>query len=211
MMKRALRDDAGALAPVDRPEGPDWWAFARLYGEAFPSWEREPLPRIAIRVAAGRYRLTVLRLADEPVAGFHLLDQVAALDYAVLTFLALRRAFRGRGLGQLLLQDAVSRFQASPGPTWLFVEAEAGPARFYQRYGFHPLMLDYRVPHYGNVAAIQTMALLAVRRDGLVSRIEGKLIRRVIEHLFVDGYQLRPDDPRLTKQLQRVPDVVGVR
>lgn len=210
MTMRALRDEGG-LVPVDHPEGPDWSAFARLYQEAFPSWEREPLPQIAIRVIAGRYRLTVLRLVDEPVAGFHLLDQVTALDYAVLTFLALRRPFRGRGLGQQLLQDAVSRFQASLGLAWLFVEAEAGPARFYQRYGFRRLVLDYRVPHYGNVAAIQPMTLLTVHRDGPVGCIDGKLIRRVIEHLFVDGYQLRPDDPRLAEQLQRVPDVVGVR
>lgn len=210
MTIRTLRDE-GALASVDRPEGPAWSAFAKLYWDVFPSWEREPLPRIAMRVAAGRYRLTVLRFAGEPVAGFHLLDQVVALDYAVLTFLALHRMFRGRGLGHWLLQDAVSRFRALPGPAWLFVEAEAGPARFYQRYDFRRLVLDYRVPHYGNAAAIQPMALLTVHRDGPVSRVDGKLIRRVIEHLFIDGYQLRPDDPRLAKQLQRVPDVVGVR
>ena len=209
MTMNVLRDE-GALTPVDRPHGADWSAFASLYQEVFPPWEREPLPRIAMRVAAGRYGLTVLRLTDEPVAGFYLLDQVAALDYAVLTFLALRQAYRRRGLGQRLLQDAVSRFQAGPGPAWLFVEAEAGPARFYQGRGFRRLGMDYQVPRYGDVTAIQSMALLAVRRDGLMDRIDGKLIRRVIEHLFVDGYQLRPDDPRLTEQLQRVPDVVGV-
>lgn len=206
---RALRAGV-ALAPVARPQGSDWSAFASLYQEAFPPWEREPLPRIAARVAAGRYGLTVLRLTGEPVAGFYLLDQVAALGYAVLTFLALRQGYRGRGLGQRLLQDAVSRFQAGPGPAWLFVEAEPGPAQFYQGRGFRRLGVDYRVPHYGDMTAIQPMTLLAVHRGGLMSRIDGKLIRQVIEHLFVDGYQLHPDDPRLAEQLQRVPDVVGV-
>ncbi|HET8702072.1 MAG TPA: GNAT family N-acetyltransferase [Nitrococcus sp.] len=209
MVMKALYDEF-ALTLVDRPRGADWSAFADLYQEVFPPWEREPLLRVATRVTTGRYRLTVLRLADEPVAGFHLLDQVVELDYAVLTFLALRQAFRGRGLGQRLLQDAVSRFQTTSGPTWLFVEAEAGPAHFYQSYGFRRLILDYRVPHYGSGAAIQSMALLTVHRDGRVSPIDGKLIRRIIEHLFVDGYQVRPDDPRLAAQLQRVPDIVGV-
>ncbi|MDN5851133.1 MAG: GNAT family N-acetyltransferase, partial [Nitrococcus sp.] len=123
MTTKTLRDEV-ALESVQRPQGAGWSAFTTVYLEAFRSWQREPLPRIARRVVAGRYRLTMLQLGDEP-AGFYLLDQVAALGYTALTFLALRPAFRGRGLGQQLLRDALSRFQAGPGPAWLFVEAEA--------------------------------------------------------------------------------------
>ncbi|MDN5872523.1 MAG: GNAT family N-acetyltransferase [Nitrococcus sp.] len=208
MTIRALRDEA-ALVAVERPQGTLWSAFTTLYLETFRTWEREPLPRIARRLAAGRYRLAMLQLGDEP-AGFYLLDRVAALDYAALTFLALRPSFRGRGLGRRLLQHALSRFQAGPGPAWLFVEAEAEPAGFYRHCGLRQLVLDYRVPHYASVTTMQPMALLTVHRDGPVGSIDGKWLRRVVKHLFVDGYQLSPDDPRLAQQLQQVPDVVGV-
>lgn len=206
---RALRNEV-ALEAVPCARGPDWLAFAQLYEQTFPYWEREPLSRIASRITAGRYRLTVLRCAGEPVAGFHLLDHVAALDYAMLTFLAVREALRGRGLGQRLLRDVVSGFRSRSGPAWLFVEAEAGPARFYQSLGFRRLALDYRIPHYGSSLAMQSMALLVLHRNGRPAVVEGKLIRQVIEHLFIDGYEVRATDPRLMTQLQRVPDAVGV-
>lgn len=209
MTMQAVRDEV-TLVPVDRPQGADWSAFTALYREAFPAWEREPLPRVTQRIAAGRYRLTVLRLAgEESAAGFHLLDYVAALDYAMLTFLALHPAFRGRGLGQRLLRDAISRFLAWPsGPALLFVEAEAKLVQFYQRVGFCRLAMDYRVPCYGDVATTQSMALLAVPRTERVSEVDGEQIRRIIEHVFVDGYHVRLNDPRLAQQLQWIPDVV---
>lgn len=208
-MTKAMRDE-GTLAAVACCRGRDWSAFTRLYEQAFPVWEREPLSRIASRVCSGRYRLTVLRCADEPVAGFHLLDQVAVLNYAVLTFLAVREPLRGRGLGQRLLRDAVCGFRSRPAPAWLFVEAKAGAARFYQSLGFRRLALDYEIPHYGSAVAMQPMTLLALHRDGSPGGVDGELIRRVIGHLFTDGYEVPPTDPRLTLQLRRVPDAVGV-
>ena len=202
--------DEGTLVAVACCRGRDWSAFTRLYEQAFPVWEREPLPRIASRITGGRYRLTVLRCADESVAGFHLLDQVAVLNYAVLTFLAVREALRGRGLGQRLLRDAVCGFRSRPGPAWLFVEADAGAVRFYQALGFRRLALDYGIPHYGSAVAMQSMTLLALHRNGPPGVVNGKLVRRVIEHLFTDGYEVPPTDARLTLQLRRVPDAVGV-
>ncbi len=198
------------LVPVYSSKSPEWSAFATLYQHAFPFWEREPLPRIAMRVGSGRYRLTVLRCADEPVVGFHLLDQVAVLDYVVLTFLAVHQTARGRGVGRRLLRDAVCAFHAGPGPEWLFVEAEAELVPFYLGQGFRQLALDYRVPHYGSLTATQPMKLLTLHRSKQLGSIAGGLIRQVIEHLFSDGYQVCPDDPRLARQLQRVPDLVGV-
>lgn len=201
---------APGLVRVELPLGADWYAFCTLYEEVFPAAKREPLVRIAQRVAAGRYQLTLLRFVDEPAAGFHLLDRVAALDYMMLTFLALHPGYRGRGWGQWLLQDAVCRFHASSDTGWLLVEAEPCLARFYQGCGFRRLALDYRVPYYGDAAAMQTLALLALHRDGRSFCPDGQWLRWVIEHLFVDGYQVRQDDPRLTEQLQRLPDIVGV-
>ncbi|MCO6440184.1 MAG: GNAT family N-acetyltransferase [Nitrococcus mobilis] len=209
MTMRAARAEA-VLVPVHCSKSPEWPAFATLYQHAFPFWEREPLPRIAARIDSGRYRLTVLRFADEPVAGFHLLDRVAVLDYAVLTFLAVHQALRGRGLGRRLLRDALCGFHAEPDAAWLFVEAEAERVPFYLGQGFRQLALDYRVPHFGSLTATQPMMLLTLHRSDRVGSIAGELIRRVIEHLFSDGYQVRPDDPRLVRQLQRVPDLVGV-
>lgn len=197
------------MRAVALPEGSAWEGFLRLYEGTFPAWEREPIDRVRARVASGRYRLVVLQGADEAVIGFHLVDVVPALDYAVLTFMAVTGEHRARGFGRRLAQDAVERFRRAGTPSWLFVEAEERAARLYERCGFCRLELDYEVPHYDCDHRTRPMSMLAVGRNKTMPQVDGDVIRAVVEHIFRDGYQLGKGDPRLAAQLARIPERVG--
>lgn len=203
-------EGSAGLIELRSPGGLLWDGFVQLYQRTFPAWEREPLARIGARVASGRYRLVVLQSQDDAVVGFHLVDVVPALDYAVLTFVAVSEEHRAGGLGRRLIEDAVERFRGAAAPSRLFVEAEERPARLYQRCGFRRLALDYGVPHYDRDDGVQPMSLLVAGRAGTVPSVDGGLVRAVVEHLFRDGYQLGADDPRLAAQLARIPARVGV-
>jgi ribosomal protein S18 acetylase RimI-like enzyme len=195
--------DAGPLRALSRPQGADWQAFAALYSQTFPEWEREPLEQISARLGDGRYRAAGL-WEGRALLGLHLRDDVSTPAYSVLTFVAVTDGHRGGGLGQRLVADAVAAHAARRPHRPLFVEAEATPQRLYRRAGFLPLALEYRVPHYRDAERTQAMALL-VRMPAAETSLDGEYLRAVIEHQFIDGYRVAADDARLRMQLARVP------
>lgn len=199
-----------ALDPIERPQGPDWAQAMALYREAFPAAEREPEAQLARRLEAGRYRLVlarprgVARCDSAAGVGFTMLDRVPEHDYAVLTYLAVARAERGRGIGGALAGEVVESFRRRRRESWLLVEArEPGLVELYRARGFTPLALDYRVPAFdGPGEHAMTLLLHGLTQAAEVS---GEVLARIIRHMFVAGYGVRVRDPRLRAQLERLP------
>lgn len=182
--------------------------FRSLYESVFPEWEREPYGRVAERLASGRYHVHLAH-CDHALCGFALWDDVPTPRYAVLTFLAVAPQRRGRGIGRQLLDGVVADHRARAPSSPLFVECEAQALAFYAAAGFRALRLDYLVPHYGDDDAEQAMRLLVHDTAGS-ERMDGHLLREVIRHQFTNGYAVGRSDPRLRRQLQRIPDTVEV-
>ncbi|MQM37909.1 hypothetical protein KBTX_01913 [wastewater metagenome] len=196
--------------PSLEPIAPHDDAFVALYEATFPAWEREPTPRVLARLDAGRYRGERLTDPEGRIAGFYVVDVPPGLGCTVLTFLAIAPGWRGGGLGVRLATAAARRF-ATEGPgAWLVVEAEPRPARLYARCGFRRLALDYRVPHYDDPAATQAMALMVHPRQQWATAIPGATVARWVRQAFIDGYGLAAGDPRLTGQLERIPERVRI-
>lgn len=184
------------------PDAPDWPAFEALYRALFAAGEREPVTRLRARAAAGRYRVTAALVADG-LAGFAVIDRVPEPAYAVLTFVGVAPAQRGRGLGGRLVTAAGA---AVPAAQPLLVEAAPGAETLYVRQGFRRLALDYRVP---------STAGTGVRRHTLMARgagaaVDGAWLRAVIRDMFIDGYGVAAGDARLDAQLARVGPRVEV-
>ncbi len=199
-----------ALDPIERPRGPDWAQAMALYREAFPAAEREPEAQLARRLEAGRYRLVLARphgaaqRDPAPGLGFTLLDRVPEHDYAVLTYLAVARAQRGRGIGGALAGEVVDSFRRRRRESWLLVEArQPGLVELYRARGFSPLALDYRVPAFDGPGEHPMTLLLHGLAE--VSEVSGEVLASMIRHMFVAGYGLRERDPRLRAQLARIP------
>jgi len=179
-----------------------------LYERVFPAWEREPRASLEQRIASGRYHCLALSDAAS-IVGMSVTDCRPGLDCSVLTFLAVDPGYRGRGLGGRLLETVVRRFRADGPGQWLFVEAETAPARLYQRYGFRRLGMAYHVPHYGDDGRCRMMALMALPRHAdATASVDGIVVAAMIRDAFIDGYGLEPGDPRLTRQLARIPQSV---
>ena len=198
------------LEPIERPGGPGWAEAMALYRDAFPAAEREPEAQLARRLEAGRYRLVLARRSgaarcEAPAGlGFSVLDRVPEHDYAVLTYLAVARSERGRGIGGTLAAEVVDSFRRRRREAWLLVEArEPGLVALYRARGFAPVSLDYRVPAFDGPGE-HAMTLLL---HGLTEAAEvpGEVLARMIRHMFVAGYGVRERDPRLRAQLERIP------
>ena len=193
---------------IDAQDGPAWRALAAIYEEVFPEWEREPLEMMAERAATGRYVVEIGE-TDEGVVGFSLIDFESGPDHALLAYLAVRGALQGRGYGAALCAQAVERFREHDGPGWLFVEAEDRQALYYGRLGFSHLEFDYRIPHYDSAEA-QPAHLLALPRDPGVVRIPARQLAEELKSIFIDGYFVDKDDPRLAAQLARLEGVADI-
>jgi len=201
----------GAAEIVDVPGSgsAEWSAFAALYHAAFPPGEREPDRLVAARLDAGRYRIRISRSARGHVTGGYVVDRVTEHDYALLCYVAVAAAWRKAGIGRRLCADAVTLFRGKGRPGWLLVEAKPRAARLYRRCGFARLDLDYRVPFHDGPGE-QRMVLLALHRQGAPSRVARRTLVAMIRDLYLDGYLVAEDDPRLRDQLARIPDEVMV-
>lgn len=182
-----------------------WSAFLALYHRAFPAAEREPDPVLAERASGGRYRVRLALDGRGAVAGCYVVDVATEADYALLCYVAVEPRWRRSGVGRRLCLDAVAWFSAEAPTPWLLVEAAPRAARLYRRCGFTRLTLDYRVP-YIDAPGTQVLQLLVLPPADHGGTVPGQRLRAIIRHLFVDGYLVRPDDPRLQAQLERVPD-----
>lgn len=185
----------------------DWKGFCVLYQSEFPSWEQEPLDAISGRLRDGRYKLTGARNADDQLVGFYLLDQPREPDYSILTFMAVAPEFRNQGLGSQICQHAFTHY-TKRDRHWLLIEAEERQSFFYGRLGARCLGLEYHIPHFGDTESSTPMYLMVLMRPVIPNEMDGDFLRRIIEHIFIEGYRVKREDSCLQSQLELIPSKV---
>lgn len=185
----------------------DWKGFCTLYQSEFPSWEQEPLDAISERLSDGRYALTGVRNANDRLVGFYLLDQPGEPDYSILTFMAVAPEFRNQGLGRQICQHAFTHY-TKRDHHWLLIEAEERQSFFYGRLGARCLELEYHIPHFGDAESSTPMYLMVLMRPAIPNEMDGDFLRRIIEHIFIEGYRVAREDSCLQSQLDLIPSKV---
>jgi GNAT superfamily N-acetyltransferase len=198
-----------SIVQVRPAAGAHWSAAMRIYQASFPGWEREPVHVIARRVDQARY-LMKAGLLDGKVIGFYILDLNPAQGFALFAFVAVTAAQRGKGLGGELCRDAIAVFRMlGQENRWFLVEAEERQAIFYGRMGFLDIGIDYRVPRFDNEGSVP-MHLMTVPRHPGQSMVSGEL-GEIVRRLFLSGYSLDEDDPRIAAQLAKVPATIPLK
>lgn len=192
------------IVPVEADGGAVWSDCIRIYEEAFPEWEREPERVLVKRVRQGRYKMYAGMFEGHAV-GFYILDiEEEGQVYALFSYIAVDRRERGKGFGTELTRHAFKLFSESHGRRWMLIEAEQRQAELYGRLGFLKIDMDYLVPHYDSTRS-EPMSLLAVPFDRSARSIEGPELRQIVERIYLSGYKLDADDPRLEEQLAFIP------
>lgn len=179
-----------------------WDACIRIYTAAFPRKERESEGALRRRLDTGRYRMRA-GLRDGEVAGFVILDIEPPYNFALLSYLVVDEAQRGKGYGTDLTNEAIRLFREETDCDWLLIEARDRQAELYGRLGFLKVDLDFRIPHY--VDADETpMHLMAYPRGAAERSIPAGELKEMIDWLYRSGYLVADDDPRLARQLAAI-------
>lgn len=186
---------------LTRAEGPLWQEAVALYCEVFPKWEREPVSELELAVNSGQSRCVVLCQGSR-VRGVSITEIYQPLSFAMLGYLFIAPSHQGQGLGQRLCHELFDFFDTHSDLKWLLVEAESGPEGFYKQLGFTTLNIEYLSPHYDD-AQSTPMALMHHAKP-LQPAPSKTQLWNIVEHIFEQSYYLKPDDPRLALQRQRI-------
>lgn len=192
------------IVPVEADGGAVWRDCIRIYEEAFPEWEREPERVLVKRVMQGRYKMYAGMFGGRAV-GFYILDiEEEGQVYTLFSYIAVDKRERGKGFGTELTRHAFKVFSQLRARRWMLIEAEERQAELYGRLGFLKIDMDYLVPHYDS-ARSEPMSLMGVPFDRSALSIEGPELRQIVERIYLSGYKLDANDPRLEEQLAYIP------
>ena len=193
-----------SIAIEHTPLAADWAEIVTIYRSSFKADLREPEPLLADRLEAGRYRLFTARKRSQ-INGFAILDVIPTPSYAVLSYLAVSENHRNSGIGASLCHHVVENFRKAAPANWLLVEAEKRQADFYRRQGFATFACPYDAPQFGDAGSI-AMSLQGIAKSKETRSASRAELCDIIEHLFLDGYGLEKNDPRLVAQLAAIAD-----
>ncbi|MDQ7043051.1 MAG: GNAT family N-acetyltransferase [Sulfurimonas sp.] len=175
-----------------------WDETIQIYRDSFDEWEREDEATLLKHIKHGSYKMFAYQIEKE-IVGFYILDINTPLQYALFSFLAIKKEKRGLGLGSKLCLEAIEYFFKNLNCSWFFIEAEERQAKLYSKLGFKALDIDYRVPAFNSQKSIKMSLMLlkeqTIDRDSLLS---------IIKDIFIRGYGLNKNDIRLEEQLQRI-------
>ena len=176
-----------------------WDDFIKIYNDSFEEWEREDVNKLLVNMIKGRYEITIY-LDNNEVQGFYILDIRTKLNYALITFLAVKKELRGKKIGSKLCLNAIEFFKTNLLCGWLLVEAGDIQARFYKNLGFERINIDYMIPKFNSKDSISTQLLYISKGE----TINAKSLSKIIEDIFINGYSLNEDDERIQQQLEYI-------
>jgi len=170
-----------------------------IYVDSFAEWEREDINNIAKNIQSNHYKMHA-NLLNSEVIGFYILDVNTQLEYALLSFLAMKESQRGKGLGNELCLHCITYFQKELACRWLLIEAQERQSKLYERLGFKKIMLEYKVPSLTSQESIN-MHLMQINNNDNIDNIS---LSNIIEDIFTRGYSLNKNDTRIKEQLLRI-------
>jgi ribosomal protein S18 acetylase RimI-like enzyme len=188
-------------------------AFERVYLDAFPATEREPIDELLAAIGTGRYQLLVARV-DGELAGFAV-SAALGRDVYYLQYLAVDRRLRGAGIGTQLMSELRSswvRFGAR-GAVWEVDSHESGLVserdlrvrriRFYTACGAEIVTCapHYRAPSFSGGSPLD-MKLMWLPLGSGPEPLTGELLQWCLLTLLTRIYGLRSDDPIVVANLR---------
>lgn len=176
-----------------------WDESIKIYNDSFPEWEREDTQNILENIKNSSYKMFSY-LEESKVIGFYILDINTQLDYALLSFLAIKESRRGEGLGSKLCLNAIDYFKKSIDAEWFLIEAQKRQAKLYEKLGFSKLSLEYGVPEFNSSKSVP-MSLMLIQKE---KQLDRESLKDIVADIFHRGYSLHKDDIRVKEQLQRV-------
>lgn len=186
------------IKQLNHASGSLWQQAMEIYCNVFPQWERESEADLVNAVNSGKTRAIVI-CQEQRVLGMTLTELYPQHSFAMLGYLFIAPTHQGQGLGKLLCDEMFDTFDNLDGYDCLLVEAEAGPARFYQKLGFDTFDFDYWSPHYDDDQATQMALMYHVKQGQQPPSYDD--ISKMVHHIYCHSYYLSQQDPRLTKQL----------
>ncbi len=171
-----------------------------IYESSFEDDERESEQSIFDRIKSGYYKLIAFKDKGQ-IIGFYILDLVK--PFGVITYLVIKKEYRGRGLGSELLKQGIAYFQSLKEFSWLLIEAKYKQSLLYEKLGFKKLDFFYGIPAFNSDKNVVKMNLLLIQKD---KQITQKDLKTIITQIFTQGYRLKKDDERLLYQLSQIPD-----
>ncbi|WP_028772301.1 GNAT family N-acetyltransferase [Shewanella waksmanii] len=181
--------------------GPLWDSAMSIYCEVFPQWEREPIEELKQAVDTGKSRCIVIH-AGEQALGMSLTELYPQHRFAMLGYLFIAPAMQGQRLGKQLCDELFEFFDPSTEYSWLLVEAEAGPEKFYQKLGFSTFNIDYLSPHYDDQASTPMALMYHCKSQQALPTLQQ--LWQVVAHIFTSSYYLDSTDARFVEQRQRI-------
>ena len=170
-----------------------------IYEDSFPASQREKSSNIEKNIANGTYKMCIY-LLDEEVLGFYILDIQPQLDYTLLTFLAIKAAKRGIGLGSKLSLKATELFKEELQSKYFLIEAQERQAKLYEKFGFEKIAIEYSAPSFDSEQSIP-MELMKLKGSADIDKVS---LSKIIEDIFTRGYSLNKNDARIEQQLSKI-------
>jgi ribosomal protein S18 acetylase RimI-like enzyme len=223
---------------LERLESADGEPFRQLfaiYAASITPREQKPEGWLRAMVASPDYSVWIAQTqqpdASAPVApaaaplvphvlGFSILYMPPGEGFALLEYMAVALEKRGRGFGGELFRRTVEHAVNAAGarlPVVLEVDSDREAAsdqavrtrrlRFYRGLGCVRIAgLSYLMP-LGGVGPAPEMDLMVYRAEPLVS-VPRSDLKRWLQTIYRDVYHCSPDDPRIERMLEPLPDPV---
>jgi hypothetical protein len=190
-------------------------AVADLYQQAFPESERKPLAVLRTMLDDERYCF-LHASQDRCFAGFAIVRILRNDTAALLEYMAIAPAQRGRGSGRQLFVRTANAIQSPP--LTLLIEAESDHVespdrelrsdrkRFYRSLGAREFQgLSWIMPPVASTAP-PAMEMLALGAAG--DSIRKEHLRQWLASIYVEVYGQPAGDPRIETMLSSLPDEV---
>ena len=197
---------------------PRFAALLHIYTAAFPPEERKPAAQLRTMLYRPDYRFLLAQHREE-VLGFAILFRSETTPVALLEYLAVHPAARGRGIGRWLFEQVVAATGTAQRPLLIEAESdrEATPGQadrlrrkqFYRSLGAGEINgLLYLMPQV-STAPPPPMELL-LHAQPLPTTISRDDLHEWLQALYTEVYNQAPEEPRLRQMLESLSSAIQV-
>jgi GNAT superfamily N-acetyltransferase len=203
---------------LNSPGDPSFEEFFGIYAESIHPREQKPKALIAEMAARSDYKIFVQKEKDHDVTGFSIVFAPPGEKFCLLEYMAVDSGRRNSGLGAKLFLHTAQSMTAPDGallPMLLEVDSDSEASAdqqlrarrlaFYRRLGCLRVdKLSYILPLAGKGAPPEMF--LFVHASPEIRAIQKSELQHWLEVIYATVYSCRPDDPRIGKMLEGVPD-----
>ena len=211
--------DADQLEQLKTSSGPDFRDFYNIYAASISPREQKPESWIAKMVHKPENKILLMK-RDGKVMGFSILFLPSSPSFGLLEYMAIRPEDRNRGLGAELFRRSMECAltpEGRPIPILLEVDSDrelssdqnlrARRQQFYRRLGCLRIAgLRYILPLPGEGPPPEMDLMVYSPHD--LRQIPKSDLEQWLKTIYQDVYHCSPDDPRITKMLQHLPQAV---